>query len=384
MAMVSALFTPHTGGTETHIYQVARHLAQAGVDISVLTTNHSGDLPAYECVEGIHIHRVRAYPKGSDLFYAPGLYPLMTQGKWDLLHVQSYHTLVPPLAMLAALRASIPYVLTFHGGGHSSQLRNRIRRMQWLALQPLLAHAARLIAVADFEIALFGKALRLPTSRFALIPNGCDLGSEAQAEPQQAAASCRTNGTSIVSIGRLEKYKGHQHAIAALPKVIAQQPDAYLRIAGSGPYKAQLLDLARQLGVAERVEIRAVPSGNRAEMAQLLSSAALVTLFSDYETHPIAALEALALRRPLLVTHTSGLAELAERGLAPSVPLNSTADQIASAMLAQLRHPRPAPQIELPTWEQCTTDLLKLYREVLSEQTSRANQTLRRSPACAS
>ena len=44
-------------------------------------------------------------------------------------------------------------------------------------------------------------------------------------------------------------------------------------------------------------------------MAEELSQAALVVLLSEYETHPIAVLEAVALGRPALVAATSGLSE---------------------------------------------------------------------------
>jgi len=96
-------------------------------------------------------------------------------------------------------------------------------------------------------------------------------------------------------------------------------------------------------------------------MAELLAGAALVTLLSEYEAHPIAVMEALALRRSILVTNTSGLSELAEQGLVRAIPLNSTPTQVAQAVLNQLRDPLTPPAIELPTWEGCTNALLKLY-----------------------
>jgi len=57
----------------------------------------------------------------------------------DLVHVQSYHTLVAPLAMLRALLLRVPYVVTFHGGGHSLGHRNRARRLQRRFLRPCCA-----------------------------------------------------------------------------------------------------------------------------------------------------------------------------------------------------------------------------------------------------
>jgi len=99
-----------------------------------------------------------------------------------------------------------------------------------------------------------------------------------------------------------------------------------------------------------------------------LSKTALVVLLSEFETHPIAALEALALGRPLLVADTSGLSELAQRGWARAIPLESSPQQVAAAVVDQLRRPDPPMAIELPTWDQCASGLLSLYRAVTGEK----------------
>jgi glycogen synthase len=365
--MVTPRYFPDMGGVETHVSEVTRRLAHAGADVTILTTDRTGRRPASEQIDGVSIRRVPAWPARRDYYFAPGISRVIADGAWNVVHCQSYHTLVAPLAMLAAGRASIPYVVTFHGGGHSSRLRTALRGAQWALLRPLLARAARLIAIARFEIALYSSRLRLSPDRFVFIPNGADL----QPAPQIAAASA--DGALIVSVGRLERYKGHHHAIAALPEVLKQRPDARLRIVGAGPYEPDLRRLAQRLGLGERVEIGPIPPTDRQAMAALMSSAAIVALLSDYETHPIAALEALALGRPVLVTHTSGLGELADQGLARSVPLGSSPAQVASAMLEQLRRPLTPPRIDLPSWDDCATNLLQLY-----------HLTIARSMSCAS
>jgi glycosyltransferase involved in cell wall biosynthesis len=345
------------GGVETHVAQVAPRLARAGVAITILTTDRTGALPPREEIDGVTILRVPARPARRDYHFAPGIVPIIIGGHWDVIHCQSYHTLVAPMAMLAARRAQIPYVVTFHGGGHSSHLRNALRGGQWALLRPLLARAARLIAIARFEIDLYGRRLGLPHERFALIPNGADL-------PLMHRATKLTDADLILSVGRLERYKGHHRVIAALPMLLRQRPRARLRIVGAGPEEARLRNLAQRLGVADKVEIGPVPPTDRGAMAVLLAQASLVTLLSDYETHPIAALEALALGRPVLVAHGLGMAELAERGLARSVALDAGPIEIAAAMLAQLRQPLIPPPLTLPTWDDCAAGLLDLYRAV--------------------
>jgi glycosyltransferase involved in cell wall biosynthesis len=355
---VTARYFPYMGGVENHVYQVARRLAQAEVDVTVLTTDPSRQLPSNEQLEGVKIQRVPAWPARRDYYFAPDIYPLIANGEWDVIHCMSYQTLVAPLAMLAAWRAGIPYIVTFHGGGHSSRLRNALRGIQLAILSPLLRRAERLVATARFEIAFFGKRLHLQDEKFVFIPNGSDLAQGPQPTPASSKRAL------IASVGRLERYKGHQHVLAALPKILEQQPDAHLWIAGSGPYEPTLRQMASKLGVADHVEIRAIPAQDRETMAAELSKAALIVLLSEYETHPMAVLEGLALGCPALVAETSGLSELAQQGLACAIPLKSSPQEVAAAVLQQLREPLLPPVLRLSTWDQCANDLMDLYQSL--------------------
>jgi glycosyltransferase involved in cell wall biosynthesis len=361
--MATPRYLPLVGGTEIHTHETATRIAAEGHAVTVLTTDPGGGLPSEESCEGVHIVRASAWPEGRDYSFSPHLYHVIHSGDWDIVHCQGIHTLVPPLAMAAATRAKIPYVVTFHSGGHSSRVRNAVRGPQWEMLRPLLSRADRLIGVSRFEAEWFGKQLRLPPDRFVIIPNGAQLPDAILMTQTQ------TDETLIVSVGRLERYKGHQRVIAALPFVLAQRPDVRLRIAGSGPFEPALRRLASELGVAGHVEIRAVSGDDRYGMAELLSSAALVTLLSDYESQGIAAMEALTFKRPVLVTDTSALSELAQRGLARAIPLTSTDEQTATAILRQLTEPLIPPDMQLPSWDACASQLLDLYLSVTGSPT---------------
>jgi glycosyltransferase involved in cell wall biosynthesis len=357
---VTPRYLPSVGGVQNHVYQVSRRLAQRGLDVTVLTTDPSNQLPPEEMIEGVRVRRVPAWPAKGDYYFAPQIVPIIRNGSWDIIHVQSYHTFVAPLAMWAAWRSGIPFVTTFHGGGHSSPWRNNIRSVQQRMLRPFLARAERLVAISDFEIPLFSERLRLSEKQFVLIPNGGDLPQLPEAE------SVPVEEGLIVSIGRLEQYKGHHRVIAALPKILEQRPDAHLWIAGAGPYESKLRELAQQLGVDHRVDIHSIPASDRHRMARELSKAALVVLLSEYETHPIAVLEAVSLGRPVLVADTSGLSELAQKGLARAIALNSTNAQVAEAIVDQLQHPQKPPKVNLLTWDECASQLLSLYTDIVA------------------
>ena len=371
LLMVSARYFPDMGGIETHVHEVARRLVHKGVDVTVLTTmpQHTlTPLPRETVSEGIRIIRVNAWSHTSDLCIAPEVYSVIKKGNWDLVHCQGIHTLVPPLAMLAARRAHIPFVVTFHTGGHSSLLRNKVRSTQWQILRPLLASAERLIGVSRFEADYFRDVLHLPPQRFTVIPNGATLPTV------QRPLGKTPDHTLIISLGRLERYKGHQHMITALPKIREQRPDARLLILGAGSYASSLRKLAHKAGVAEHVEIRAIPAGDRQAMAETLIQASLVTLMSEYEAHPVAVMEALSLQRPVLGIHTAGQRELAEQGLIRTIPLNSSPEVVAAAALEQIERSLIPRHLVLPTWDECAEKLLAVYESVYPK--SQAGQAI--------
>jgi len=359
--MATPRFLPAIGGVERHVERVATRLAQQGASVTVLTTGLEQGLPERDRIADVDVMRVSAFRHGRDFYAAPGIYTELKRGDWDIVHVQSYHTFVAPLAMLGARQANLPFVLTFHGGGHSSRLRTRIRSSQLLALRPLLARASRLVAVARFEIEHYGRLLRLPESRFALIPNGAEL----PAPPESVRP--RAGGFQVASVGRLEQYKGHQRVIAALPHILRTRPDATLWIAGSGPYEGELRRLAERLGVADRVLIEAIPAGAEQELAARLSAVDVVALMSEFETHPLAVLEALTLGRPVVVADTSGLSELAAAGHARAVPLKSDPAVVAAAVLAEAEQPTRTEGLVLPSWDDCAAAHFALYESVLKE-----------------
>ncbi len=362
LLMVTPRYFPDSGGVQTHVYEVARRLACSGVDVTVLTTDPSQRLPSEEYSDGVRILRVRAFPTRRDYYFAPWIWHIIVEGSWTLVHCQGCHTLVPLLAMLAARHASIPYLVTFHSGGHSSPLRNKLRKIQWMILRPLLAHAQRLVAVSQFEAKLFHKQLRLPVEQFAIIPNGSNL-------PTGVTQSSKRNSNPVIaSIGRLEKYKGHHRVIAAIPKVLKHYPNALFQIVGTGPFKEELRRLAAEVGVLNHVEFVAIGGNDREAMARLLMDTDLVTLLSNYESQGIAVIEALALQRPVLVADTSALSELAVRGLVRAIPIDSTGDIVAQAMLDQLQQPLLPVDIDLPSWDDCAAQLHRLYQSLIREQ----------------
>src|ERR1700733_416445 len=137
IVVVAPRYSPLVGGTETHVKEVGTRMAALGHHVTVLTTNLDGTLPTYEGIDGVHVHRVKAWPRDRDYYFSPAIYREVSHAQCDIIHFQGYHNFVPIIGMMAAIRHHIPYVLTFHSGGHSSHLRNSGRGLQHRLLSPL-------------------------------------------------------------------------------------------------------------------------------------------------------------------------------------------------------------------------------------------------------
>jgi glycosyltransferase involved in cell wall biosynthesis len=356
--MVTPRYFPEMGGIEMHVHEVSKRLVRRGYAIEILTTDLSGGLPREDIVLGVGVRRLPAWPKRRDYYFAPAILREIAGANCDLIHVQGYHTFIAPLAMLAAQRKRTPYVITFHSGGHSSRIRNMIRRPQWWALRPLVSQASHCVGVSRYEADIFSAAMRIPHERFTVIPNGAGI-------PTISGQSRTEGGSLIVSIGRLERYKGHHRLIEALPEVLQSVPDAQLRVLGEGPYRGRLLALIDRFNLHSRVTIGGIPPTDREQLGSVLGSAALVVLLSEYEAHPVAIMEALALGRRVLVTDCSGFREMVDQDAVAAVPSHASRGQVAAALIANLRKGPLIRPISLPTWDQCADRLAAVYQGVL-------------------
>jgi glycogen synthase len=355
----TARYLPDRGGTEIHTYEVAKRLAARGAEVTVVSTAPQRALRRESEEDGVRVLRVRAWPPNQDYYLAPALVRVLRENQNDIIHCQGYHTLVAPLVMSVALTARVPLVVTLHSGGHSSRLRQRLRPLQAWLLRPLLRRANRIVAVSSFEAELFSRRLRLPREAFTVIPSGVDLPAPPPAHPNPESLL-------ILSLGRVEGYKGHQRLIDALPLLRRVRPGVRLRVVGTGGFERQLWRRAARLGVFDLVDIAPVPADDRETMASLLLGARVVASLSDYESQGIAIQEALALGRPLVVSGDTALGELQRYPNVRTVDQRAGSEPVAQAILELLDAP-PVKPPAMPTWEECTDALLQLYRDTLAE-----------------
>lgn len=365
LAMVTSSYLPSLGGVETHVDEVARRMVTRGVEVTVLTTDVSGCLPRYERRNGLTVRRFSAYPRRTDLSLSLPLARALSDGPYDLVHLQGVHTLLAPMALRAAQRAGLPTVVTFHTGGHSSGLRTAARGTQWRALRGLLRRADALIAVCRHEVDLFARRLAVEHETIRMIRNG------AEALPGAGECADLAGAPLVCSIGRLERYKGHHRIIRAMPALLEISPEARLVVVGRGRYESQLRRLSARLGVDHAVTFTSYDSTQRPALGALVRSCDVVALLSDYEANPVALMEALALGKNVVVASAPGLDELACAGLATAVA-RKVGPEVLAAVLARVAARVPAPPAVLPTWDDCADDILGVYSEVWARRQMRS------------
>ena len=152
-------------------------------------------------------------------------------------------------------------------------------------------------------------------------------------------------------------------------------PEAHLLILGSGPYESNLNELARHLGVSDRVSIRHVPPTDRQGMATALAESSVVAALSDYEAHSVAVMEALCVARPVVGYDIAGIGELIAEGWVRGVPYGAPAATVAEELVKAMSSPSLVDHVQLPSWDSCADQLAHVYLSSLT--VSPENRTTR-------
>lgn len=150
-------------------------------------------------------------------------------------------------------------------------------------------------------------------------------------------AGARLGAGHLLAMGRLHPNKGFDTLIRALALV----PEARLRIAGEGPERGALEALARECGVADRLELL----GWRMDTGALLADCDIFLCPSRHEPLGNVVLEAWSATRPVIAAAAQGPTELItqnETGLL--VPVDAP-EPMAEAIRALLAEPGRAARL---------------------------------------
>jgi glycosyltransferase involved in cell wall biosynthesis len=355
IAFVTGHYLPFTGGVESHVEQIARRLAAAGDEVTVLTQSDSRQWPPRETIDGVDVRRFAVPISSRHFAVSPALWSELrhSTSEWDVIHAHGYHSVVP---LLAALARSRPLVLTphYHGTGHSP-LRKLMHPPYRAAGRVILKASARVICVSAAERTLLLRHFPAATDKTIVIPNGVDLTA------LLGAAPFPTSTRTIISAGRLESYKNVESTIRAM----ALLDDSYrLIVTGDGPDRHRLEGIASELRLGEKVAFL-----GRIDVDTLYRwyrTADVYVSMSSNEAMPVTILELLACGARIVASNIPAHVDIRARTQGPItlVPLESKPTALADAIGEAASNSR-AEEVQVPTWDDVTQRTRRVYAEVL-------------------
>lgn len=338
---VTPRYPPRTGGVETHVSEISERLTARGHDVTVFTADAGPDVSRREIRNGVRVRRFRGFTPSGAFHIAPGIGPVVRRVAPDVVHAHNYHSL--PVFFGAIGAGDARFVVTPHYHGASADdLRNRLLSLYRPFGRWVLRRADAVVAVSDWERDRLREDFGVEST---VIPNGLDASRFAAATPMER------DRPYLLSVGRLEEYKGVQHAIRALSVL----PEYDLLVVGSGDYRDELKRLARKTGVADRVEFFGYVDDDL--LPKLYAGADAYLALSEFESYGMTVAEALAAGTPCVVREAGALVEWTHREDCVGVTNPDTG--LEEAVRAAVE--RNAPAEALPTWDDVTDRLLTVY-----------------------
>jgi glycosyltransferase involved in cell wall biosynthesis len=304
------------GGPIRSVHGLSVALTARGHAVHVYTTSIDGaadldvplDVPVNLDGVTVRYFPVRALRR---LCWAPTLADRLrrTIDEFDVVHLHSVFLWPTWAAAREASRAGVPYITAPRGMLVRDIIhqKNRMIKTLWINLieRTTFAHAAGVHVTAELEAEEL-RALHLQLPEINCIPNGVDIPTEHL--PMSAGPFGHLPSRYALFVGRICWKKGLDRLITALQWI----PSIPLVIAGNDDegYRAVLEDLAKSLGVAERL-IFLGPVNDSLKWA-LYEQAQLFVLPSYSENFGNVVAEAMAMGCPVVVSPEVGIASLVQ------------------------------------------------------------------------
>jgi len=209
-----------------------------------------------------------------------------------------------------------------HGGRYYAE---RLRRR--VALRAAVSVSAQAVAVSTTCARDMSRALAIRRSRIRMIPNGVRF------VPPQRVTLRHELGLGaadrlVVSLGSLYPVKGHVHLIDAIARLRDRHPRLRLAIGGRGDQADRLMARAAAHGIQDRVHLL----GLRSDVEGVLAAADVFALPSLSEAMPLALLEAMFSRCPIVASDVGDVGIALDRGSAGLLVRPGDAESLAAAI----------------------------------------------------
>lgn len=287
------------GGMEKNLRRVVLALEPRGIRHSILLLSERKDLLHFPA--SVVVRRIVTAPRDPRLLFHLARHFRALQP--TVIHARNWATW--PDTALARLPGAprTPLIFSYHGRDE-----DHAGRRERLKFQAMARLTDRLFAVSHAARELLIDEYGLPRKRVGVIANGVD------AEKFHPPAAPRTEKNSsrliIAAVGRFFPIKNFPMLMRAVRRLLDQNLDVELRLAGDGPIEASLLQARAEL----RLEDRVIMPGYVENMTEFFHQADVFALSSDNEANPNALLEAMATGLPAVSTDVGGAREVLDRG----------------------------------------------------------------------
>lgn len=260
---------------------------------------------------------------------------LIRNRRVDVIHA---HWLIPQGLIACRLKriASIPYVVTSHGGD--------LYGLQgaWLAkLKQKVAGASSAMTVVSTAMQAETRSMGLIPPKLAVLPMGVDLRERFVVDSNVERAE-----NELLFVGRLVAKKGLPALLKAMPLVLADRPGTVLTIAGFGPEESELRALAHQWGIENHVNFLGAMPQHRLpglyRRAAVFVAPFIRDASGDQEGLPVVLMEAIGCGCPVVVGDVAGIRDLLGNAAGEVCVNPMDTHALAASILAVLDRPRQA------------------------------------------
>ncbi len=318
---VTSVYAPSVSGITTSIQSFKQELERRGHEVWVLAPAH----PGHRDTEA-HIFRyvsarnpfVRSYPIPLPL-PTPALIGFLARTHFDIVHSQ-HPFYVGTFARMIAKWNKAPFIFTYHTRYDAPFLQildNDIAgKILPRAVDYFCERADLVIAPTDY-IAHYLAAKR-KNINIAVIPSPAPEFPNRSNTPDPYPKKTDTASIRCLMVQRLTFEKKTDFAV----EMIAKLPRQYhLYIAGDGPARKKLEELAHSLGIGERVHLLGFKT--RADLAGFFKYADMFLFTSTTETQSMGILEAASWALPMVVVDSEFSRSVIPNSVCVRAPLHT-------------------------------------------------------------
>ena len=314
------------GGVPLHLHRLVRAMRAKGITAAVVSLTSLGPVGMLLEADGVTVYSCEGRG-GWDFRVITRLAKIIQAAQPGLIHSLLFHANLATRWAAAKVRYSTSRVLC--------EIQTvEVERRWHLWVDRVTYDGCRVtIGNSTSVIEHLATHAKIPRDRLRLVRGGIDPAPiQAAKSIERTSLGLPHDAAMVLWVGRLDAVKGLSLLIESF-RLIAQESNAHLCLAGAGPIREQLERQVRALQLAHCVHFL----GSRTDVAALLQAADVFVFPSRTEGLPNALLEAMAAACPIVTTDVSGCRDLIVNGqLGQILPCGDT-PALAAAMRLLLR-----------------------------------------------